>query len=159
MPRSFPGWSPRKSATRSSTLLLDFLGAGFSRVILFVHTRGELRGHRARGRDLLVDAIKEIRIPSASPSIFGDALSLGAPYFSRMPEDTEIDRRFAAALGGCPGNVLVLPIKLGSIVPLLIFAQGLSRPVDPRSIAELTQGVSAALQRIIARRRSTMPPM
>jgi hypothetical protein len=44
----------------------------------------------------------------------------------------------------------LLPIKLGSKVPLLLWAHGTSHPIDPRSIHELSAGVSTAIMRILS---------
>ena len=46
--------------------------------------------------------------------------------------------------------MLLLPITLGSKVPLLLWAHGTNYPVDPRSIHELSSAVSTAIMRIIA---------
>jgi hypothetical protein len=142
--------SDRDEITR---LLLDFLGGGFSRVLLFVNSRGELRGHDARGSDLMVDAVKQVRIPTAQASLFSEVLERKKPYFGRMPSTRDIDVAFAQALGGLGGNVLCLPIAIGPVVPLFLFAHGSNHPIDPRSIGELADGVSAALARIIAAKR------
>lgn len=133
-----------------TALLLDFLGAGFSRVILFVHSHNELRGHDARGEDLLVEAVRQVRIPSTGKSVFADVLERNKPYFGPMRETSKIDQAFSSALGGLKGNVLVLPIVVGTKVPLLVFAHGTTHAVDPQSIDELSGAVSAAIQRMIA---------
>ena len=131
-------------------VLLDFLGAGFSRVILFVHSHNELRGHDARGEDLMVEAVRQVRIPSTGKSVFAEVLERGKPYFGPMRETSKIDQAFSSALGGLKGNVLVLPIQVGSKIPLLVFAHGSSHAVDPQSIGELSSAVSDAIQRMIA---------
>lgn len=138
-----------------TTLLLDFLAAGFNRVILFVHSHNELRGLDARGRDLLVEAVRQVRIPSTGQSMFASVLERGTPYFGPAPSESKIDLAFSQALGGIKGNVLLLPITLGSKVPLLLWAHGTNHAVDPGSINELSSGVSTAILRIIsaARRR------
>jgi hypothetical protein len=136
-----------------TTLLLDFLGAGFNRVILFVHSHNELRGLDARGKDLLVEAVRQVRIPSTGQSMFASVLERGTPFFGPAPTDSKIDLAFAQALGGIKGNVLLLPITLGSKVPLLLWAHGTNHPVDPGSINELSTGVSTAILRIISAAR------
>jgi hypothetical protein len=132
-----------------TALLLDFLGAGFNRVILFVHSHNELRGLDARGQDLLVEAVRQVRIPSTGKSMFSEVLERGSPYFGPIQSGSKIDQAFSQALGGIKGNVLLLPITLGNKVPLLLWAHGTSYAVDPRSITELSAAVSAAIQRII----------
>jgi hypothetical protein len=133
-----------------TALLLDFLAAGFTRVILFVHSHNELRGHDARGEDLLVEAVRQVRIPSTGKSVFAEVLERSKPYFGPMRETSKIDQAFSSALGGLKGNVLVLPILVGAKIPLLVFAHGTTHPVDPQSIGELGAAVSAAIQRLIA---------
>lgn len=142
------------AADEVTRLLLDYLGAGFDRAILFVHSRGELRGKDCRGKDLLPEAVKQVRIPSTGPSIFLRTIENRKPYFGRMTSDGSIDQMFAQALGGLAGNVLVLPLQLGARVPLVVFAHGSKHPVDPRSIQELNDAVGGALQRILAVQRN-----
>jgi hypothetical protein len=137
-----------------TSALLDFLGAGFQRVILFVHLHGELRGRDARGSDLMIDAVRQVRIPSAGESVFSRVIEQHMPYFGPMPKQSTIDRAFSGALGGVVGNVLVLPVILAGKVPLLLFASGTSYPVDPRSLRELTEASSHALSRLIVAKRS-----
>jgi hypothetical protein len=153
-PEAFARMLPRLEAATDrdevTTLLLDFLGAGFDRVILFVHSHNELRGLDARGKDLLVEAVRQVRIPTTGASSFADAIERGTPYFGPAPATTKIDQAFSQALGGIRGNVLLLPIKLGGKVPLLLWAHGTSHPIDPRSIHELSAGVSTSILRILA---------
>jgi hypothetical protein len=153
-PEAFARMLPRLESASDrdevTTLLLDFLGAGFDRLILFVHTHNELRGLDARGKDLLVEAVRQVRIPTTGASSFADAIERGTPYFGPAPATTKIDQAFSQALGGIRGNVLLLPIKLGSKVPLLLWAHGTSHPIDPRSIHELSAGVSTAILRILS---------
>jgi len=134
-------------------LLLDFLGAGFDRVILFVHNRGELRGKDCRGKDLLTEAVRQVRIPAAGPSMFSQAIESVRPYFGPMRTETTVDKMFSEALGGLRGNVLVLPLKVGGRVALVVFASGSRHAVDPRSIQELDEAVEVALGRILAVQR------
>ncbi len=134
--------------------LLDFLGTAFDRVILFVNSRGELRGHDARGADLMAEAVRQVRIPSEEGSIFRVTIQEKRAFFGPMPSDHRIDIAFAQALGGLEGNVLCLPITLGDKVPLVLFAHGTTHAIDPHLIAELSKSISAAFRRIIAARRS-----
>ncbi len=133
-----------------TTVLLDFLGAGFKRVILFVHSHNELRGHDARGEDLMVEAVRQVRIPSGGKSMFAEAIERERPLFGPMRETSKIDQAFSQALGGLKGNVLLLPIKLGPKIPLVVFAHGTTHAVDPHSIQELSNAVSTAILRILA---------
>ena len=135
-----------------TSALLDYLAAGFRRVILFVHTRGELRGHDARGPDLKVDAVKMVRIPSSGDSVFARAIEKASPLFGPMG-DGAIDQALAQALGGVRGNVLVLPIIIASKTPLLVFAHGTTNPVNPGSVRTLAEEVSDALHSLIRQAR------
>jgi hypothetical protein len=156
-PEAFAAVLPKLEAADDrdavTTVLLDFLGAGFNRVILFVHSHNELRGLDARGKDLLVEAVRQVRIPSGGKSMFAEVLERGSPHFGPIQTSSKIDQAFAQALGGIKGNVLLLPITLGAKVPLLLWAHGTSHPIDPRSITELSAAVSDAIQRIIAAAR------
>jgi hypothetical protein len=63
-----------KARDEVTDLLLDFLAEGFSRVIMFTHIKGEIRGRDARGEDLMVEAVRQIRIPATGPSLFSGVI-------------------------------------------------------------------------------------
>ena len=147
--RLLPRFATVKSRDEVTDLLLDFLAEGFSRVIMFTHIKGEIRGRDARGEDLMVEAVRQIRIPATGPSLFSGVIERRQPYFGGMRTDTAIDAAFFSALGGVDGVVLCLPVILRDKVPLLVFASGSHNPVDPRSLHDLTDEVAAALERII----------
>jgi hypothetical protein len=135
-------------------VLLDFLAEGFSRVIMFVHLQQQLRGRDARGDDLLLEAVTQVRIPTTGPSLFRDVIERGAPHFGPWRTDSKINAAFDQAMGGIRGNVLLLPVKLRERVPILVYASHTPHPVDPRSLHELVEGISSALERLIFRRKS-----
>lgn len=147
--------------------MLDFLGAGFRRVILFINLKGQLRGRDARGSDLLVDAVTQVRIPTAGPSVFRDVIDHGYVHVGRWPTGRNIDKMFSAALGGIEGEALVLPVRLRDKIPLLVFADaamdedGDELPVGAATLQQLADVVSQALERLIYRRKSgdTLPPV
>lgn len=138
--------------------LLDFLAAGFGRVILFVHSQNQLRGRDARGEDLLLDAVAQVRIPTSGPSLFADIIASGTPYFGPWPTQRPIDRMFAQAMGGIPGDILLLPIVLRDRVPLVIFAMGGTASWDQLLLGELSEAAGHALERLIQRRKSSGSP-
>ncbi|MBL4684176.1 MAG: hypothetical protein JKY37_06280 [Nannocystaceae bacterium] len=152
--RVLPRLNEAENRDEITTLLLSFLGEGFGRVVLFVHTQGMLRGRDCRGEDLLVDAVRQVRIPMSGPSTFAAVIDSGVPHFGPWPQGSRVNELFAAAMGGIRGNVLVLPVRLGVRVPLIVFAANTPHPVDPRSLAELVDGVSGALERLIRARKS-----
>jgi hypothetical protein len=135
-------------------VLLDFLAEGFSRVIMFVHLQQQLRGRDARGDDLLLEAVTQVRIPTTGPSLFRDVIERGAPHFGPWRSDSKINVAFDQAMGGIKGNVLLLPVKLRERVPILVYASSTPHPVDPRSLHELVECISGALERLIFRRKS-----
>ncbi|MEM9460828.1 MAG: hypothetical protein AAGF11_42080 [Myxococcota bacterium] len=135
-------------------VLLDFLAEGFSRVIMFVHLQQQLRGRDARGDDLLPEAVSQVRIPTTGPSLFRDVIHRGSPHFGPWRADSKVNRAFDQAMGGIRGNVLVLPVRLRDRVPLVVYASGTHHPVDPRSLNELVDGISGALERLIFRRKT-----
>lgn len=135
-------------------VLLDFLAEGFSRVIMFVHLQQQLRGRDARGEDLLPEAVSQVRIPTTGPSLFRDVIERGSPHFGPWRTDSKVNRAFDQAMGGIRGNVLVLPVRLRERVPLVVYASGTHHPVDPRSLNELVDGISGALERLIFRRKT-----
>jgi hypothetical protein len=157
-PRAFARLLPRLIAADDRdeimTVLLDFLSEGFERVILFIHLRNQLKGRDARGSDLLIDAITQVRIPTTGPSVFADVIGRGETYFGPWPTERTIDRAFADAMGGIEGSVLVLPVRVRDKVPVLVFASGTTRGIDQTSLVQLTAGVQDALERLIFRRKA-----
>jgi len=136
-------------------ILLDVLAAGFHHVIVFPHLQKQLRGRDARGPDLLRDAVTQVRIPTAGPSVFSDVIAAGVPHYGPWPRDRAIDRAFSEALGSITGDVLVLPVRLREKVPVVVFASGPQYPLERRTIADLADAVSQALERLIFRRKSS----
>jgi hypothetical protein len=157
-PRAFARVLPRLVAATDRdqimTVLLDFLSEGFDRVILFIHLQNQLKGRDARGPDLLIEAVTQVRIPTKGPSVFSDVIVKGDTYFGPWPTDRKIDRAFADAMGGIAGNVLVLPVRVRDKVPVLVFASGTTRGIDQGSLTQLTVGVQGALERLIFRRKA-----
>jgi hypothetical protein len=137
--------------------LLDFLGAGFSHVILFIHLRDQIRGRDARGDDLLLEAVTRVRIPTTGPSRFRTAIETGAPHVGPWGTAEGIDAAFARALGGIGGDALVLPIRLRDKVPLVVFACGAKVAFDVATMRNLSETISQALERLIYRRKNTGP--
>jgi hypothetical protein len=140
-------------------VLLDFLAEGFTRVIMFVHLQQQLRGRDARGDDLLLEAVTQVRIPTTGPSLFHEVIERGTPHFGPWRTDSKVNVAFDQAMGGIRGNVLVLPVRLRDRVPLVVYGSGTQLPVDPRSLNDLVDGISSALERLIFRRKSqdTLP--
>ncbi|MCB9567737.1 MAG: hypothetical protein H6710_11095 [Myxococcales bacterium] len=144
-----------RSRDEITNLMLDFLSEGFVRVIMFVHVKGEIRGHDARGEDLMIEAVRQIRIPATGPSLFSTVIERQTPFIGPMRTDTAIDTAFDAALGGVEGNVLVLPVVLRGKVPVIVFAATARYDVDASVIRDLADQASAAFERlIVAARRS-----
>ena len=137
------------------TVLLDFLGEGFERVILFIHLRNQLKGRDARGPDMLVDAVTQVRIPTTGPSVFADVILQGQVSYGVWPTERTIDRAFSEALGNIEGHVLVLPVRLRDKVPVLVFASGPQYPIDRASLVQLTAAVQGALERLIFRKKTS----
>ena len=134
--------------------VMDFLAAGFLHVIVFLHLQHQLRGRDARGPELLREAVSQVRIPTTPPSVFSDVITKRAPHLGPWPIEREIDRAFAQAMGGIEGDALVLPIGLAGKVPVVIFAANPQADLDPSTLAAVMHGTSAALERMIYRRKS-----
>ena len=54
--------------------------------------------------------------------------------------------------------MLVLPVRLREKVPVVVFASGPQYPLERRTLADLADAVSQALERLIFRRKSTEMP-
>jgi len=147
--RFLPRFATVRSRDEVTDLILDFLAEGFVRVIMFVHVKGEIRGHDARGEDLMLDAVRQIRIPATGPSLFSNTIERRSAYLGPMRTDTAIDAAFDAALGGVEGNVLVLPVLVREKVPVVVFAATALHQVDGITVKELTEQASAAFERLI----------
>lgn len=135
-------------------ILLDFLGRGFDRVILFVHLRNELKGRDARGSDLLLDAVTQVRIPTTGASVFSDVIATAEPAFGPWPTARAVDRAFAQGMGGIEGPVLVMPIRLRDKIPIVVFASGPRGDVEPHVIRQLADAMSGSLERMIFQQKS-----
>jgi hypothetical protein len=153
--RTLPRLATAPDRDAATDALVDFLAKGFDRVIVFVHAQGQIRGHEGRGADLMLDAVRQVRIPTSGPSMFTDAVATKRPTFAPWPTARAIDRAFAQGMGGIEGNVLMLPVVLRDRVPLLVFAMGTRYTIDPHSLALLAEAVSQSLERIIALRKGT----
>jgi hypothetical protein len=135
--------------------LLEFLGQGFERVILFIHLRGQLRGRDARGSDLMVDAVTRVRIPTGAGSLFADVANSGVPYWGAWPLSRPTDKAFAQAMGGIGGRALLLPVRLRDKIPLIVFASGTSVEVTLDAFKKLGEATSTALERILFKKKSS----
>ena len=141
-----------------TTSIFDALAPRVHRLLLFVHTRGELRGQDSRGDDLLADEIRKIRIPSGMPSRFAGVIAQRRPYVGPMGRATEVDRRLDHAMRGIDGSVLIFPVVLGERVPLLIFGHQINGEIDAEELRELSAVVSRGLHHVITRARSGPSP-
>jgi hypothetical protein len=140
-----------------SRVVLDFLGRGFSRTIMLVNTRGELRGHDGRGADLWLEMVRQIRIPADAPSRLAGVMARRRPYLGPLGEATEVDRKIVAAFGKQNPQVLIFPVLLGERVPLLFFGHVPLAPIDLERFATLSESITNALQRMIASQRQVNP--
>lgn len=134
--------------------IFDILHPRVRRLLLFVHTRDELRGQDARGEDLRIEEIRKIRIPSGIPSRFAGVIAQRRPYLGPMGRATEVDRRLDHAMRGIDGLVLIFPVVLGERVPLLLFGHRIQGQIDAKELRELSAAVSKGLRNVIANSRS-----
>lgn len=129
--------------------IFDALAQRVDRLMLFVHSRDELRGQHARGEDLLEEEVRKIRIPTRLPSRFAGVIAQRRPFFGKMGRATEVDRRLDHAMRRIDGQVLIVPVVLGEKVPLLLFGHRLQDEVDPRALTDFSSVVSRGLQNVI----------
>lgn len=147
-----------ESATDQESLtesIFDALESRVSRLMLFVHSRDELRGQHARGKDLLIEEIRKIRIPTRIPSRFAGVIAQRRPFFGKMGRATEVDRQLDHAMRSLDGKVLIFPVVLGEKVPLLIFGHRLDGDVDSRALTDFSTVVSRGLQHVISSARQS----
>lgn len=135
--------------------IFDALAPRVGRLMLFVHSREELRGQHARGEDLLVDEIRKIRIPTHLPSRFAGVIAQRRPFLGKMGRATKVDRLLDHAMRKIDGKVLIFPVVVGEKVPLLVFGHHLDESIDTRTLHEFSSVVSRGLQNVISSSRES----
>ncbi|MCU0661227.1 MAG: hypothetical protein MUC50_02760 [Myxococcota bacterium] len=137
----------RDEVVHASLELLANIGA---RTAFFTLMRSEIRGFAIRGPGTAGSSIKAFWIPSSARSTLADALieqTIHLGPLGRTPADSVL----AAALGGRPSRVLVLPVAIHGRVVGALYADHLGQEMpDMTSLARLAEATGNALRRILS---------
>jgi hypothetical protein len=136
----------RDDVVRSALELLSVVG---ERTAFFVLLRSEIRGFAIRGLGTATSSIKSFWIPSSARSTLADALTEQAVHLGPLGR-TPADGVLAAALGGRPERVLVVPVAIRSRAVGLLYADHLKQDMpELRSLAHFGDEVGNALGRFL----------
>ncbi len=121
--------------------------------VLFIRRDDALKGWECGGASLKRDSIRELWIPTGSPSVFRDVVAEGDPYRGPHGERTA-DRVFRATVGSDGRDLLVLPVQVNGKVVALFACDEVTFGDEGADRARIVaHAVGAALKRIILSRR------
>lgn len=142
----------REARTRNDIIahaleyLLDFSG----RAAFFVVKKTEIRGFEIAGDLTCRSAIRSYWVPLSSESTLRHAVDEQSIHIGPLGRNAA-DGVLAAALGGRPKEIIVIPIEIRKRVIGLLYADHLHETVPPSNLLEeLAQTVSTSLANLIA---------
>ncbi len=123
-------------------------GLVLARATVFLALRGTtLRGWTGRGPGIVPDALRNLWIPSTSPSMFRDVLRSGEPHYGPHGSSAA-DNLFRAAIGSRGGTIAIHPVSVSDRVVGLLCADDV--PLTSTShLEELVYATGATLRRLI----------
>jgi hypothetical protein len=117
--------------------------------VLLARRKNVLKGVDGAGVGLSRDAVRNLWIPTSSPSMFRDVISRGEPY-QGSPGTSAADGLFRAALGSRGGTVALQPVAVGTKVVAVLAADDLRYADEGLERLEvLAKAVGEAFERII----------
>lgn len=125
-----------------------------ARAAVFLALRKEvLKGWDAEGAGLSRDAVRNLWIPTTSPSSFKRVIEARAPHVG--PYGTSIaDGLFRAAVASRGGDAILQPVIVGEkVVAVLCADDVVAAPIGPQRIEVLAHAVGEAFRRILAGKR------
>jgi Type II secretion system (T2SS), protein E, N-terminal domain len=128
--------------------VLDYMARLLRRACFFVIKKSILTGYDARGADLDQASVRRLVINVAAPSLFRDVIASRLPYRGPLPE-TPANRAFAYAIGGIPGDVLLMPIAVRDRVIAVLFADGAAQPLPDAALHATIREAGLAYERLI----------
>lgn len=141
----------RASRERDEVVELACQGAlSVSRaVVLLALRKNVLKGWGGAGVGLSRDAVKNLWIPTSSPSIFRTVLTTQRPY-SGPHGHSAADGLFRAALGCRGGEVMVMPVFVSNKIVALLAADEIRfRSAGRERVEILAKAAGEALERIV----------
>lgn len=121
--------------------------------VLLALRKGVLKGVEGAGSGLSRDAVRNLWIPTSSPSMFRRVVSRALPYRG-APGTTAADGLFRAALGNRGGEVAIQPVGVGGKVVAALAVDDLRfGDVGAERLEVLAKAVGEAFERIIVARK------
>lgn len=122
-------------------------------VVLLALRQRVLKGWRGGGTVIDADAIRNLWIPTLSPSMFRSVLSDGTPHLG-VPGSTAADRLFCAVVGSRDALVAVYPIRVGTrVVAVLAASEPKNQDQAVEELEALAAAAGEALERIIVEKK------
>lgn len=117
--------------------------------ILLALRKGVLKGWDGAGAGLTRDVVRNLWIPTNSPSMFRDVVARGEPY-EGPHRASAADNLFRAAVGSRGGEVSIQPVVLAGKTVAVFAADGVAYEREGRArIEALARAIAAAFERII----------
>lgn len=122
--------------------------------VLLTLRKTVLKGWAGAGDNVSPTAIRNLWIPTSSPSMFRDVVQRVAPYRG-PPGNTAADGLFRAALGSRGGEIVLQPVLVsGRLVGVLAADDLAFGTAGAERIEQLARAVGEALERIILAKKS-----
>jgi hypothetical protein len=118
-------------------------------VVLLALRKGVLKGWDGAGGGLTRDVVRNLWIPTNSPSMFRDVVAKAEPY-EGPPKTSAADGLFRAAVGSRGGEVAIQPVVIAGKVAAVLAADGVGYGREgSKRIEVLARAIAEALERII----------
>ena len=128
---------------------LDFLLLFSKRAAFFTTKKDEIRGFNIKGEHAHKEAIRRYWIPQSADSTFRRTMDDRQIHLGPLIRSTS-DAVLAAALGGRPRRVIIIPVEIKTRVVGLLYADRLKIEMPPWYLLErLADVVGGALLRLI----------
>ncbi len=94
-------------------IVLPYLAAILTRVVLFTVRKNQLQGWDVRGRRQRREHVEQLTFPLDRPSVFSTVLESGTAFAGPLPQD-DVEESFMIKLGsdGWPEAALVVPVRV-----------------------------------------------
>ncbi|HJK93911.1 MAG TPA: hypothetical protein RMH26_24445, partial [Polyangiaceae bacterium LLY-WYZ-15_(1-7)] len=114
--------------------------------------KGVLRGWDGLGAGVSADAIRNLWIPTTSPSMFQRVVDEAEPHVGRFGSSAA-DNLYRAATGSRGGHVVLQPVVVGGRVVGVLCADDARGTTAPERIETLAHAVSDAFKALIVRKK------
>ena len=130
-------------------LALEYMLRFATRAVFLVARQTEIRGFHVAGEFTNRDSIRSFWIPFAARSTLGKVARTGQIHLGPIGSKPA-DAIFCAALGGCPGNALMIPIVIKGRTAGILFADHIevTEIAWPR-LTRLLEAVTSSLTRLL----------